>query len=54
MYTYRPLQSSDLETLCSFPQNEQELYFMFPRAEFPLTADQIREVARALSHSISP
>jgi len=46
MYQYRPLQSSDLETLCTFPQNEEELFFMFPKAKYPLTPDQIWEVAR--------
>lgn len=46
MYSYRSLQLGDLETLCSFPQNEEELYFMFPKAVYPLTPDQIDEVVR--------
>lgn len=51
MYRYRPLQLIDLETLCSFPQNKEELYFMFPKAEYPLTPDQIREVVK---HRLEP
>lgn len=46
MYTYRSLHQSDLETLCSFPQNEEELYFMFPKAVYPLTPEQITEAVK--------
>jgi len=46
MYTYRSLQLSDIETLCSFPQNEEELYFMFPKAVYPLTPEQITEAVK--------
>ncbi|WP_338555815.1 GNAT family N-acetyltransferase [Paenibacillus sp. KS-LC4] len=41
MYTHRPLQSPDLPTICSFPQNEDELFYMFPSAAFPLTPEKI-------------
>jgi len=43
MYTYRELQASDCETIAIFPQNEDELFFMFPSATYPLTAGQIVE-----------
>ncbi|WP_169081341.1 GNAT family N-acetyltransferase [Paenibacillus sp. PL91] len=46
MYSYRSLQPSDLETLCSFPQNEEELYFMFPNAVYPLTPKQITKAVK--------
>lgn len=46
MYIYRPLLLSDLEILCSFPQNEEELYFIFPKAVYPFTPDQIEEVVK--------
>lgn len=39
--SHRPVQEADLPVICLFPQNEQELYFMFPAAEFPLTVDQL-------------
>lgn len=40
-YVTRDVQMTDLETICSFPQNEDELYFMFPKATFPLTPEQL-------------
>jgi len=43
MYTYRSLIKSDYETICSFPRNAEELYYMFPSATFPLTPEQIEE-----------
>jgi len=46
MYTHRSLQLGDYETLCSLPQNENELFFMFPKAVYPLTPDQIEEAVR--------
>ena len=46
LYTHRGLQPGDLETLCGLPQNEDELYFMFPRAVYPLTPEQLGEAAR--------
>ncbi|RON16813.1 hypothetical protein BK662_09895 [Pseudomonas frederiksbergensis] len=27
--------------ICGFPQNAQELFFMFPKAHFPLTETQL-------------
>lgn len=33
----QPLEEGDAEAVCGFPQNENELFFMFPKAEFPLT-----------------
>lgn len=41
MYTYRSLQASDLSTISSFPQNEDELFYMYPSAAYPLTPEQI-------------
>ncbi|MDD1136543.1 GNAT family N-acetyltransferase [Pseudomonas sp. TNT2022 ID233] len=38
---HRPVQADDVKTICSFPQGVQELYFMFPKAEFPLTEAQM-------------
>ena len=41
-YTHREVSTSDLEAICKFPLNETELFFMFPKAEFPLTVAQLR------------
>ena len=38
--TYRDFTFDDLETVCKLPRNKQELFFMFPKADFPLTIDQ--------------
>lgn len=42
-FTYRDVERTDLETISKFPQDNDELFFMFPKAEFPLTVDQIQK-----------
>jgi ribosomal protein S18 acetylase RimI-like enzyme len=39
--TYRPVSAEDVPTICAFPQTPQELFFMFPKAQYPLTEDQL-------------
>ncbi len=46
MYTYRALLPGDLESICTFPQNEEELYYMYPKAIYPLTPGQIEEAVK--------
>ena len=41
--SHRPVAESDLQAVCGFPQTEDELFFLFPKAEFPLTPVQLRE-----------
>lgn len=38
---HRPVKASDVKIICGFPQNAQELFFMFPKAHFPLTETQL-------------
>lgn len=38
----RPLADADIPAICGFPRNAEELYFLFPRAVWPLTPDQVR------------
>ncbi len=38
---HRSVEPQDLALICSFPQTPQELFFMFPRATFPLTEAQL-------------
>ena len=40
--THRPVSAEDVLAICDFPQNPQELFFMFPKAQYPLTEDQLR------------
>lgn len=43
----RNVEENDLKEICNFPQNEQELYFMFPKADYPLTVDQLDDAIKA-------
>jgi ribosomal protein S18 acetylase RimI-like enzyme len=45
MYACRPSQHDDYETICTFPQSEEELFFMFPSATYPLEAAKLEENA---------
>ncbi|AWU94065.1 GNAT family N-acetyltransferase [Azospirillum ramasamyi] len=40
--SHRPLADGDIPTICGFPRSAEELYFLFPRAVWPLTPDQVR------------
>jgi len=41
--THRSIEEEDIPIICSFPQSEKELFFLFPKASFPLTPLQLRE-----------
>ncbi|WP_285420239.1 GNAT family N-acetyltransferase [Pseudomonas sp. efr-133-TYG-5] len=38
---HRPVTAADVATLIGFPQGVQELFFMFPKAQYPLTEEQM-------------
>lgn len=38
---HRPVEKRDFEQICQFPQNAEELFFMFPKAEYPFTINQL-------------
>ena len=38
---HRPLIVDDIRTICSFPLNAEELFYMFPAAQYPLTEAQL-------------
>ncbi|GAA0384840.1 GNAT family N-acetyltransferase [Paenibacillus motobuensis] len=46
MYSQRSLESRDLETICMFPQCEEELFYVSPRFVYPLTTDQILNIVK--------
>jgi RimJ/RimL family protein N-acetyltransferase len=39
---FRPVQPADLPVICSFPRSAEELFFMFPRSNYPLTPAQLQ------------
>lgn len=39
--SYREVQESDFEKICLLPRNEEELFFMSPRSEYPLNLSQL-------------
>ncbi|GAA4859110.1 GNAT family N-acetyltransferase [Paenibacillus vulneris] len=41
MYAFRSLNEGDLETICQFPQSEEELLYMSPRSQYPLIPEKI-------------
>jgi len=45
-YSHRPLRREDLQAVCSLPQNAEELYYMYPKAVYPLTPEQLEEALR--------
>lgn len=38
---HRPVKADDIKTICSFPLNARELFYMFPKAQYPLTEAQL-------------
>lgn len=51
-YSCRNVQENDLTAICSFPLNGDELYFMFPKADFPLTLSQLAKAISVRSDSM--
>lgn len=49
--TYRSVEIPDLEIICKLPQNEEELFFMFPKADYPLSVEQLQTVVENRSDS---
>ncbi|WP_223472055.1 MULTISPECIES: GNAT family N-acetyltransferase [unclassified Pseudomonas] len=39
----RPVKADDIKTLCSFAQDARELFYMFPKAQYPLTEAQLSD-----------
>ena len=40
---FRPVEPPDLAVIAAFPQSPEELFFLYPRAFFPLTVAQLAE-----------
>ena len=41
MLQHRPVKENDLPLICTFPQSEDELFFLFPKSTYPLTPEQM-------------
>jgi ribosomal protein S18 acetylase RimI-like enzyme len=52
LFKIRPVADSDIDLICSFPQNDDELYFMYPKANYPLTHSQLQEAIENRSDSM--
>ena len=49
--THRPVQPDDITEICSFPQSPAELFYMFPKADYPLTPAQMSNAIAQRSSS---
>jgi ribosomal protein S18 acetylase RimI-like enzyme len=49
--TYRHVDEKDIQVICRFPQNEDELFFLFPKAIFPLAPSQLQDAIAQRSNS---
>ncbi len=49
--THRPVDEKDIQVVCGFPQSEDELFFLFPKAAFPLTPSQLLNAIAQRSNS---
>ena len=45
MFQYRDATDADFPVIASFPQNEDEAFYMYPKSIYPLTAEQLQAVA---------
>lgn len=51
MFLNRPLEEKDIPVVCALPQNIDELFYMFPRATWPLTPPQLMDALHNHSDS---
>lgn len=51
MIKIRPLINTDIEKICAMSQSREELYVFFPKANFPLTTEQLDAAVAARSDS---
>lgn len=48
---HRPVQPADIPAICCFPQGPDELFYMFPKATYPLTPAQLSDAIAQRSGS---
>lgn len=49
--THRPVQEKDIPLICRFPKNADELFFLFPKALYPLATEQLQDAISNRSDS---
>lgn len=49
--SFHPIKEEEINLICKLPNSEEELYFMFPKASYPLTYDQLKEAVDLRSDS---
>ncbi|SDZ10116.1 Acetyltransferase (GNAT) family protein [Evansella caseinilytica] len=47
MYSHRSAVNEDYKTISLFPQDARELFFVYPKGSYPLTAAKLQEVAQS-------
>ena len=45
MYQFRTVTEDDFPAICDLITNEEELFLVYPSGKFPLTVEQLRELA---------
>ncbi len=51
VYTFRPARASDLTAIVHFPVSEEELFYFFPSARYPLSLSQLEQQLKQRYHS---
>lgn len=51
LLTHRTIRPEDIPVICSFPQSPDELFYMFPKATYPLTSNQLSDAIAQRSGS---
>lgn len=46
MYRFRPVTVDDFPAICDLITNEEELFLVYPSGKFPLTVEQLGELAQ--------
>lgn len=51
--THRAVAETDIPVICSWVTNQDELYYFFPKATYPLTPEQLsREIAQRANSTV--
>jgi ribosomal protein S18 acetylase RimI-like enzyme len=45
MFQSRPAVHEDFMSIAAMPQNEEELFYMYPKGMYPITAEELEQVA---------
>lgn len=46
MYSYRNATLADYSTICDFPKDSSEVFFMSPKLQYPLTSEQLVQATK--------